>query len=127
MKHKSTIVMILITILISIAFVFYLFNNIVPNIIGSFGSSNDNQKTQISFDREGEYMIYREGKEYDRWEYEKSTEHAYILDSINDNDGLIILTKNQNYLNIPTLQKDPILLDKLSYVPTYINSFIEEK
>lgn len=121
MKHKSTIVMILITILISIAFVFYLFNNIVPNIIGSFGSSNDNQKTQISFAREGEYVIYREEKEYDH------TEHAYILDSINDNDGLIILTNNQNYLNIPTLQKDPILLDKLSDVPTYINSFSEEK
>lgn len=119
-KQKSTIVLILITLLVTGAFVFNLITNRVPDIIGFFGSSNDNQKTQVTFDKEGKYVLYLDGKEYDRGEYEKSNEHAYTLDSGNNNDGLIILTNKQNFLIISTLQNDPILLDKISDVPTFI-------
>ncbi len=119
-KQKSTIVLILITLLVTGAFVFNLITNRVPDIIGFFGSPNDNQKTQVTFDKKGKYVLYFDGKEYDRGEYEKSTEHAYTLDSSNNNDGLIILTNKQNFLIIPTLQNDPILLDKISDVPTFI-------
>ncbi|RXA58941.1 hypothetical protein EQ871_16685 [Enterococcus casseliflavus] len=120
MKQKSTIVLILITILVTGVLVFNLINNRVPDIIGFFGSPNDNQKTQVTFDKEGKYVLYLDGKEYDHGEYEKSTEHAYTLDSSNNNDGLIILTNKQNFLIISTLQNDPILLDKISDVPTFI-------
>ena len=120
MKQKSTIVLILITLLVTGAFVFNLINNRVPDIIGFFGSLNDNQKTQVTFDKEGKYILYIDGKEYDRGEYEKSTDHAYTLDSSNNNNGLIILTNRQNFLVISTLQNDPILLDKISDVPTFI-------
>jgi hypothetical protein len=119
-KQKSTIVMILITLFAIGAFVFNLINNRVPDIIGFFGSSNDNQKTQVTFDKAGGYILYTDGKEYDRGEYEKSTEHAYTLDSINNNDGLIILTNKQNFLIISTLESDSILLDKISDIPSFI-------
>gem|GEM_PF-3837069 len=51
MKQKSTIVLILITLLVTGAFVFNLITNRVPDIIGFFGSPNDNQKTQVTFDK----------------------------------------------------------------------------
>ncbi|MCC4044815.1 hypothetical protein [Enterococcus gallinarum] len=120
MKQKWTVILILVTLLMTGVLIFNVINNRVPDIIGFFGSQNDNQKTQVTFDKEGRYVLYLDGKEYDHGEYDKSADHAYTLESVNNHYGSIILTNKQIFLIISTLQNDPILLDKISDAPTFI-------
>lgn len=122
MKQKWVIIMGMLLLLMGGGLSFILINSRVPNIVGFFGSENDNQMMQVSFDRESKYVLYLDGNEYDTGEYENSTNNAYILDSNNNNDGIIILTNTQTYLVIPTLQSAPFLLNKISDVPTYIDA-----